>query len=84
MISPLIYYSYNILINHNNPSVHKSSYHVALVKATQKDHAQPKYLPNIVMGLDTNPTVSHLDISSNYNVSTIRLAIVALKDAVEL
>ena len=48
-----------------------------MVKATQKDHAQP----NIVTALDTIPTVSHLDKSSNYT-STIRFAIVALKDAV--
>ena len=48
-----------------------------MVKATQKDHAQP----NIVIALDTIPTVSHLDKSSNYT-STIRFAIVALKDAV--
>ena len=48
-----------------------------MVKATQKDHAQP----DIVTALDTIPTVSHLDKSSNYT-STIWFAIVALKDAV--
>ena len=69
MISPLINYSYNILINHNNLSLFiYFSNQVALVKATQKDHAhnRVKYIPNIVMDLDTNPTVSHLDKSNNY------------------
>ena len=41
MISPLIYYSYNILINHNILSLLKLPCQVALEKATQKDHAQP-------------------------------------------
>ena len=38
---------------------------------------------NRVTGLDTNPTDSHLDKSSNYNVSTIQLEIVALKYIVD-
>jgi len=58
MISPLIYYSYNILINHNNLSLFiYFSNQVALVKATQKDHAPSGQVhTKIVMVLDTNPT----------------------------
>ena len=59
MISPLIYYSYNILINHNNLSLFiYFSNQVALVKATQKDHTPSGQVhTKIVMDLVTNPTV---------------------------
>ena len=65
MISPLIYYSYNILINHNNLSLFiYFSNQVALVKATQKDHAPSGQVhTKIVMDLDTNPIVSHFNKS---------------------
>ena len=48
-----------------------------MVKATQKEHAQP----DIVTALDTIPTVSHLDKSKTIIVYDFRnqLAIVALK-----
>ena len=68
MISPLIYYSYNILINHNILSF-SLNYLVKLLWRRQPQrtmHNRVKYIPNIVTGLDTNPTVSHLDKSSNY------------------
>ena len=58
MISPLIYYSYNILINHNNLFLYYFSSQVALVKATQKDHAPSGQVhTKIIMDLDTNPTI---------------------------
>ena len=67
MISILIYHSYNILINHNELFLYYFSSQVALVKATQKDHTPLGQVhTKIVMDLDTNPTVSHLDNSSNY------------------
>ena len=45
MISPSIYYPYNILINHNNLFLYYFSSQVSLVKATQKDHAQSGKIP---------------------------------------
>ena len=88
MISPLIYYSYNILINHNNLSLFiYFSNQVALVKATQKDHAPSGQVnTKIVMDLDTNPTVSHLDKSNNYYAYDFgsRSAIVAFQSRCQL
>ena len=67
MISPLIYYSHNINKSYLILSLHNSSYQVALVKATQKDHAPSGQVhTKIVMDLGTNPIVSHLDKSNNY------------------
>ena len=46
-------------------SLHNSSYQVALVKATQKDHAPSGQVhTKIVMDLDTNPTRTTLMSSS--------------------
>ena len=62
-------------------SPHKRSIQMFWCHATQMDHVESgQVLPIIVMDLDTNPTVSHLDKSKTiiaYDSKT-RLAIIVL------